>query len=127
MGLYHSTAENVKYLTGNVYALLACLSLVCMTLRALVLAQHRLGTSTLLQRQLLTATLRAPIAFFDITPLGRILNRFSSDMMVIDEEISATISQVTNGYFQCIGALGAVAGATSGTTFILCSTGLYIY
>jgi len=37
----------------------------------------------------------ATTSFFDVTPLGRILNRFSSDMQTVDEQLSSTVSQVT--------------------------------
>lgn len=47
--------------------------------------------------------------------------------MTVDEEISQTIAQVTNGYFQCFGALGAVAGATKGAFLVLLVPLMYIY
>jgi hypothetical protein len=40
-------------------------------------------------------------------------------MSVVDEELSQTISQVFNSFSQCLGAIGAVAGATKGTFLIL--------
>ena len=36
---------------------------------------------------LLRAVLFAPMAFFDTTPLGRVINRFSKDIYTIDEQI----------------------------------------
>lgn len=36
-------------------------------------------------RKLLATVLRLPMAFFDTTPLGRVLNRFSKDVYIIDE------------------------------------------
>ena len=47
------------------------MGVVGLTLRALVLAQHRLGTSSKLHLSLCEATLEAPIAFFDVTPIGK--------------------------------------------------------
>ena len=68
------------------------------------------GTSVRLHYDLLRRILSVPVAFFDVTPLGRILNRFSSDMLTVDEELSQTISQVTNSLFSCLGSLFAIAG-----------------
>ena len=48
-------------------------------------------------------------------------------MVVVDEELSQTISQLTNSLFSCIGAVGAIAGATKGTFLILCLPLIYIY
>jgi ABC-type multidrug transport system fused ATPase/permease subunit len=117
--------QNTVYL--NFFALYSMMGVVGLTLRALVLAQHRLGTSSKLHKDLLDSTLGAPVAFFDVTPIGRILNRFSSDMVVIDEELSQTISQLTNSLFSCIGAVGAIAGATKGTFLALCVPLIFLY
>ena len=48
--------------------------------------------STLLHKQLLYNVLRSPVLFFDITPLGRIINRFSKDVDSIDSIIPKTLT-----------------------------------
>ncbi|CAD6999756.1 unnamed protein product [Ceratitis capitata] len=45
--------------------------------------------------------------FFDITPLGRLLNHFSGDMEVIDEELPGTLDTLCS-----YGASAAIAMAT---------------
>ena len=45
------------------------------------------ASRTMLQRAI-TRVLRAPMSFFDTTPLGRITNRFSKDIQVMDNELS---------------------------------------
>ena len=116
-GRSFSSERNLVYL--NNFAWISMIGVFTITCRSLCLANHRLGTSTIFHEGLLHRTLGAPISFFDVTPLGRILNRFSSDMSVVDEELSQTISQVFNSFSQCLGAIGAVAGATKGTFLIL--------
>lgn len=45
------------------------------------------ASKTMLQRAM-SRVLRAPMSFFDTTPLGRITNRFSKDIQVMDNELS---------------------------------------
>ncbi|XP_015591556.1 multidrug resistance-associated protein 1 isoform X6 [Cephus cinctus] len=50
-----------------------------------------LRSSNILHSGLLFGILRSPIGFFDITPSGRILNRFGKDIDVIDNVLPPTI------------------------------------
>lgn len=120
-----STSRNVYFL--NIFAVLNCIALVFYLLRSIALANHRLSSSVQLHRGLLKATLFAPIGFFDVTPTGRILNRFSSDLQTIDEEISQSVSQGLNSVASVIAAIGAIAGATKGTFLILLIPIVFFY
>ncbi|KAF9967324.1 hypothetical protein BGZ70_009949 [Mortierella alpina] len=53
----------------------------------LILAVARIRASELIHERLLTTVLRLPMSFFDTTPIGRIVNRFSSDCFSIDEHL----------------------------------------
>eukprot|EP01100_Stratorugosa_tubuloviscum_P002782 TRINITY_DN165_c0_g2_i1.p1 TRINITY_DN165_c0_g2~~TRINITY_DN165_c0_g2_i1.p1 ORF type:complete len:1466 (-),score=614.85 TRINITY_DN165_c0_g2_i1:64-4461(-) len=47
-------------------------------------------SSKYLHENLLHRTLRAPMSFFDTTPIGRIINRFSKDIYTIDDILPRT-------------------------------------
>lgn len=120
-----TSEQNVWYL--NIYAALSAGNLVFYMLRSLFLAEHRMGASELFHTNLLKSTLHAPVAFFDTTPVGRILNRFSSDMRTVDEELSHTMSQLSNATGAVVSAIAAIAGATKGTFLILMIPLLWFY
>lgn len=47
-----------------------------------------------LHRVLLWGTLRAPLSYFDTTPSGRILARFSKDIDILDSILPRNVSAV---------------------------------
>jgi ATP-binding cassette, subfamily C (CFTR/MRP), member 1 len=69
------------------YALFAVTLGVVTFCRAFFLSQFGVKASETLHRKLLDSILRAPQSFFDTTPLGRIISRFSKDLYSIDLEL----------------------------------------
>lgn len=53
----------------------------------------------------LKAVLNAPIRFFDSTPMGRILNRFSRDVQGVDEELSWNFESTIRSLTSTLGSL----------------------
>lgn len=66
-----------------VYSLLAVGSSLCVLVRAMLVAVTGLWTAQTLFINMLHSVLRAPMAFFDSTPAGRILNRVSCSIVQI--------------------------------------------
>ena len=51
---------------------------------SIIIATSTINSSKKLHNNILKNLLRSPMLFFDITPIGRILNRFAKDIDVID-------------------------------------------
>ena len=58
--------------------------------------------SLALHEGILSSVLGAPLGFFDITPVGRILARFSSDILAIDDQLPMSWSQFLRIFFSAI-------------------------
>lgn len=62
-----------------------------------------------LHDKMLGAVLRAKIEFFDCNPLGRILNRFSADVGIVDDLLPVTLFDVTMCSFLVLGGVVTTA------------------
>ncbi|KAI1438241.1 ABC transporter family protein [Xylaria sp. CBS 124048] len=94
-----ATSLWLSYWTGNkfgfsqavyigVYAALGTGQAILLFCFAVSLTIFGTRASKVLLRQAVTRTLRAPMSFFDTTPLGRITNRFSRDVDVMDNNLT---------------------------------------
>ncbi|XP_076981838.1 ATP-binding cassette sub-family C member 2 [Tamandua tetradactyla] len=57
----------------------------------LLSARGTLHAADILHRKLLNNILRAPMRFFDTTPIGRIVNRFSGDISTVDDTLPVSL------------------------------------
>ncbi|KAL8830691.1 MAG: hypothetical protein Q9170_005619 [Blastenia crenularia] len=78
---------NVPYYLG-VYAVLALLYILISMFREALIFWGSLVASWKLHQRLLESVTRAKFKFFDSTPLGQIMNRFSKDVEAIDQEVA---------------------------------------
>jgi ABC-type multidrug transport system fused ATPase/permease subunit len=76
-----------------VYALLNLLSIVIGTTRHAAILWGGVQASKALYKLLLDRVFHAPLRFFDTTPTGRIVNRFSKDFETIDMDVPPDLVQ----------------------------------
>ncbi|KAF9433627.1 hypothetical protein BGZ76_009199, partial [Entomortierella beljakovae] len=78
----------------------------------LALVVARIRASELLHRKLISTVIRLPMSFFDTTPLGRIINRFSSDMYSIDEYLPWKTMDLIHLIISIIGTFVVISWST---------------
>lgn len=108
---------NLQYLL--VFCLLSLGGVLFLMMRSLSLAQMSNRASIKIHTALLNRVMAAPVAFFDVTPLGRIVNRFSSDLATIDESLMQSWSQVLQNVLGILAAVVSIGIATKGIFIIV--------
>lgn len=75
-------------------------TVISVFISTLVLYVGALSAARYLHNDLLHKVVRAPIpTFFDVTPLGRIINRFSHDVDAVDNDLPATLRAWCSCFF----------------------------
>ncbi|XP_006067665.2 ATP-binding cassette sub-family C member 2 isoform X1 [Bubalus bubalis] len=68
--------------------------------------------SNILHKQLLNNILRAPMSFFDTTPIGRIVNRFAGDISTVDDTLPMSLRSWVLCFLGIISTLVMICLAT---------------
>ncbi|XP_052898198.1 multidrug resistance-associated protein 1-like [Anopheles moucheti] len=86
-----ATDTSVRDMYLGVYGALGGAQSIALFLAALLISLGCLKAAKESHDKLLESSLRMPMSFFDTTPLGRIINRFSKDVDVVDNVLPVTI------------------------------------
>ena len=96
----------------GVYAAIGAGQIVLSLFASYFLAMGGVFGATLIHKRLLVNILRLPMSFFDTTPSGRILNRFSKDIYTIDETIPRCVDEFIFTLFVVIDTIVVISYAT---------------
>lgn len=134
--LKHWAEENSKN-NGNenvwkfiiVYALFGFGQSMFQVLRSIVaMLWIAINASIKIHDDMAKRVLRAPMSFFERTPLGRIMNRFTNDIQKLDSSIPATFSRFFNMGLRTIMTLCVVGFAMPAYVLIILGLlTLYVY
>ncbi|CEF71344.1 ATP-binding cassette sub-family C member 8 [Strongyloides ratti] len=75
----------------GVYTILGLSQAAFVCFASIIMALGMVSASSILHQSMLSRILRSPMSFFDITPIGRILNRFGKDIEVLDSRLPGSI------------------------------------
>uniref|UniRef100_A0AAX7SGG0 ATP binding cassette subfamily C member 4 n=1 Tax=Astatotilapia calliptera TaxID=8154 RepID=A0AAX7SGG0_ASTCA len=88
---------------------LTATSVVFGFVRSLIFFNVLVSSAQTLHNNMFNAILRTPIRFFDINPIGRILNRFSKDIGYLDSLLPWTFVDFIQVFLQVIGVIAVAA------------------
>ncbi|CAI5996864.1 unnamed protein product [Closterium sp. NIES-65] len=121
---HSEAATNAFYL--RLFTLIALLNSLLTLLRAFSFARAGMTAAHRVHHELLAAVVRAPLAFFDTNPSGRILNRFSSDLYTVDDSLPFIANILLANSFSLAG-IAALLLYTQWTFLLLLLPLTYIY
>lgn len=107
---------NVMYYLA-IYALFGVLYALTSVFREGVVFAGSLKASKRIHDRLLHSVLRAKFKFFDSTPLGRIINRFSKDLEAIDQEVAPVALGMIHSLASVIAIVVLITVITPGFLF----------
>ncbi|KAH9677397.1 ABC transporter C family member 10 [Citrus sinensis] len=101
-----------------VYLLIGFVSTLFLMSRSLSSVVLGIRSSKSLFSQLLNSLFRAPMSFYDSTPLGRILSRVSSDLSIVDLDIPFSLIFAVGATTNACSNLGVLAVVTWQVLFV---------
>ncbi|KAJ3384810.1 hypothetical protein HDU92_003409 [Lobulomyces angularis] len=103
-------ADTVYYL--KYYALFGFVVMLCQNINMVVQLYSGIKAARNLHKKLLETVLGAPMRFFETTPIGRVLNRFSRDIRGCDMEVMGALGFFCQTFFQIINIVIIVSFAS---------------
>ena len=116
---------SVSFYLG-IYAAINLSSAALVYLRSMGAFLAGINSSRILHSNMLWRVFRAPTSFFDTTPVGRILNRFSKDTQQVDEILPRTFSMFITTLLSAFFAVLAIGIVTPFSLVLIPPMG-YIY
>ncbi|XP_067681975.1 ATP-binding cassette sub-family C member 10-like [Haliotis asinina] len=111
----------------NVYGCLAGANTIFTLFRAFLFAYGGICAARVVHKNLLSSILKAPVSFFDVTPIGRIINRFSSDLYSIDDSLPFILNIFLAQSYGILGTLVITCYGLPWFAILLVPLGLLYY
>uniref|UniRef100_H2LF23 Cystic fibrosis transmembrane conductance regulator n=1 Tax=Oryzias latipes TaxID=8090 RepID=H2LF23_ORYLA len=105
----NATEELDLNLYLGVYAGLTASTIVFGFMRNLLLFNVLVRCAQALHNRMFNSILKTPVRFFDINPIGRVLNRFSKDIGQVDSLLPLTFVDFVQVFLQILGVVAVAA------------------
>lgn len=107
-----SEYQNRNYMYLGVYAALGVGQAILILFYAIISAITMIRAAGILHNGMLANILKLPMAFFDTTPLGRIVNRFSRDVETIDNNLPGNFRMFLMTFFGALSSFIVISYST---------------
>ncbi|PKX97332.1 putative ABC transporter [Aspergillus novofumigatus IBT 16806] len=94
---------------SSIYFALAFASWILDIMRIQIILRGSIKASKVMFEQFAQTILRAPLRFLDITPVGQILNRFTSDFGTFDSDLALDLSYLLHSGIMILGVIFAAS------------------
>ena len=106
------TSNKQRDMYLGVYGGIGLIQALLVLLSSMLIATGSMIASRSLHGNMLENVMRAPMSFFETTPLGRIVNRFSKDLYTIDDMVPQSMSMFLRTFLNVVSTLFAISFAT---------------
>ncbi|XP_012944065.1 multidrug resistance-associated protein 1 [Aplysia californica] len=117
--------KNDMYL--GVYGGLGIVQAVLILFYSIIASTRMVRASGLLHTSMLTNVMKSPMSFFDTTPSGRILNRFSRDVETIDNTLPQQVRSWMNTAFGTLSTIIVISYSTPIFMSVIVPLGVMYY
>lgn len=101
--------EKITALQGvMIYGIISILSLTVQLSTQIFWLQRGIKAGVELHDKMLASILKAPVRFFDTTPVGRLLQRFSRDLESVDIQLQWSFESAVQSLFQILVSLSLI-------------------
>ncbi|KAK3107159.1 hypothetical protein FSP39_008334 [Pinctada imbricata] len=107
-----SDYQNKNYMYLGVYAALGLSMGIIVMVWSLVCTLSQVRASASLHYDMLANMMKSPMSFFDTTPIGRIVNRFSRDVETLDSILPTAIRMWMNTSFAALSTVIVISYST---------------
>lgn len=111
----------------GVYGALGIGQVFCIILTNLIFTKATLDGAIKIHKYLLSNVMKLPSGFFDITPMGRILARFSNDINGVDLRLPMNFQVLIQNTIRVIGTVAVISYTTPLFTVVIIPIGLLYY
>ncbi|XP_037829737.1 multidrug resistance-associated protein 4 isoform X2 [Kryptolebias marmoratus] len=109
LNVTHSDGSFTLTFYLSVYSGLTAAAVLFGYIRSLLIFHGLVKAAQTLHNSMFRAVLRTHVRFFDVNPIGRILNRFSKDIGQIDSTLPITFVDFYQCFLQIVGVVSVVA------------------